>query len=377
MRPHINMRAEGPTVYVDAMPLSSEHLTGIGRYTARISMALTALGARVRFFAHDHELRPPPGLGWSPDQDLDRWGARLWRDRRLVPLADVPGEAVGLWTATRPPERRFPVELSVLHDLTPLILPSYHEPRIRAQFQFFYARSLLSSDGALAVSHSTKADAGWLTDFAQDRIIVAHPGPSQCILRHRHGRRVSRRRDVGLVLSASEPRDNVRLVIDWFRSSTSLPDGCELWWASRAGDSPSPGLREEIQRGGGGRRIRFLGAVSDRRLCKLYRSVGWSVCPSLYEGFGFPVLDALRHGLPVLAGGHSSLREFSHRGVYFFDPHDAATLDRAWVECRDAGPHVVSKEELDDLYDWDRVARTILETATDHSPATAQRLAHA
>ena len=72
MQPHISMRARVPTVYVDATRLGDEHLTGIGRYTARVCMALAARGARVRFFADDHQLLPPPGLDWSPDQDLNR-----------------------------------------------------------------------------------------------------------------------------------------------------------------------------------------------------------------------------------------------------------------------------------------------------------------
>jgi glycosyltransferase involved in cell wall biosynthesis len=112
-----------------------------------------------------------------------------------------------------------------------------------------------------------------------------------------------------------------------------------------------------------GRRIRLLGSVSDERLCKLYQTAGWSVYPSLYEGFGFPVLDALRHGVPVLSSCNSSLREFAHPGVRFFDPHDAASLDRAWAECRASGPDLVSKAELDEHYNWGRVAGAILDMA--------------
>src|SRR5271157_3610225 len=122
MRPNMTLRAQGPTVYVDANPLSEKHLTGIGRYTARICLALAARGARVRFFVHDRELLPPRGLDWSQDQDLGRWGSRVWHGGRLVPLAAIPDNAVGLWTWTRPCERTFPVELSILHDLTPLIV---------------------------------------------------------------------------------------------------------------------------------------------------------------------------------------------------------------------------------------------------------------
>ena len=71
--------------------------------------------------------------------------------------------------------------------------------------------------------------------------------------------------------------------------------------------------------------------VPDAALCRLYRRAGRTIYPSLYEGFGFPVLDSLRHGTPVLTSQNSSLREFTVPGVTFFDPCDAATLDAAWV----------------------------------------------
>ncbi len=363
MRPNMTDRAQGPTVYLDARPFTGKYLTGIGRYTARICFALAARGVRVRFFAHDRELLPPRGLDWSQDQDLGRWSSRVWRHGRLVSLTAIPNGSIGLWTCTRPCERTFPVELSILHDLTPLIVPITHEPQTIAQFQVFCARSLLSSDAALAISHSTKADAGWLSDFPQDRIVVAHPGPSQCLLRHLHERHVTRRSNVGLVVASHEPRKNADFVIDWFRSSESLPDGTELWWVGQIGRLMPPRLLRDLQRAHRGRRIRLLGVVSDKQLCELFQTAGWSVYPSLYEGFGFPVLDALRHGVPVLSSCYSSLREFAHHGVHFFDPHDAATLDQAWTECRAAGPNLASKPQLDEQYNWDRVARAILDLA--------------
>ena len=109
------------------------------------------------------------------------------------------------------------------------------------------------------------------------------------------------------------------------------------------------------------RAIRFLGVVSDAALCKLYRTAGWSIYPSLYEGFGFPVLDALRHGTPVLASGNSSIREFDSPGLFFFDPCDASTVDDAWRELQSRGPVEIPREPLDRHYSWENVARAILE----------------
>jgi glycosyltransferase involved in cell wall biosynthesis len=118
--------------------------------------------------------------------------------------------------------------------------------------------------------------------------------------------------------------------------------------------------------------VRFLGVVSDAALCRLYRTAGWSAYPSLYEGFGFPVLDALRHGTPVLSSYHSALRELEHPGVYFFDPFDPATVDDAWRALHQAGPAVAPKATLDALYSWDAVARTVLDLKKTEGRAAAR-----
>ena len=363
MRPNMTIPAHGRTVYVDWRPLSEGGHTGIGRYTAQICMALAARGVRVRFFADDRELLPPAGLDWSSDQELSTWCTRVCQDGRVVPLTSVLDDAIALFTSARPCERTFPVEVSVVHDLMPLIVPSTQEPQIQTQCQFFVAKSLLSSDAALAISHSTKADLGWLSDFAQDRVAVAHSGPGQCLFRHMHDRHVARRSKVGLMVTTLQPRENTQFVIDWFRRSELLPKGVELWWVNQAGWPEAPELRQDLERSGRGRRIRLMGAVSDQQLCEIYQTAGWSVYPPLYEGFGFPVLDSLRHGVPVLSSCNSSLREFAHTGVHFFDPLDAATLDQAWTECRVAGPNVVSRAQLDEHYNWNKVAGAILRMA--------------
>jgi glycosyltransferase involved in cell wall biosynthesis len=355
--------AQPRVVYIEAPPLSDRHLTGIGRYTARLALALGSR-ARVRFFAGDREVQAPEALDWSQDQDLRRWARRVWRGRR-VPLGGTQAGSLAVYGCMRPTGRRFPTEISVLHDFTPLVLPQSHTATTLEQFRYFFSEGLLHSDWAVSVSHATKADASWLCDFPQERIVVCHSGPSQCVGRHLDPRPVTRRANVGLVVATLEPRKNAGMLFDWFRDSTALPDGIELWWVGRIGWLTT---RRQLRayRAVKGRRIRFLGPVSDARLCRLYRTAGFSIYPSLYEGFGFPVLDALRHGTPVLTGYHSALREFEGlQGITYFDPCDPATLDEAWRQFAAGRPDVAPIEELDRRYSWDHVARTLLNLPRD------------
>jgi glycosyltransferase involved in cell wall biosynthesis len=357
------MARSGRTVFVDVNPLADRYLTGIGRYTARLALALAGQsGCGVRYVSQDQEVVAPRGLDWSQDQDLGRWGRRVCRGRR-VPLteAGVPDDSLAVFGCLREEARRFPFEISVLHDFTTLVVPHTHAEKTRGIFSGFFARTLLSSDAAVAVSHSTKADALWLCDFPPERVVVAPSGPSLCVARHLDPAPAARRPDVGLVVSTIEPRKNAFFLLEWFRQSEALPEGSELWWVGPVGWLTSRRKLRQYQTMKG-RRVRFLGVVPDKTLCRLYRMAGWSAYPSLYEGFGFPVLDALRHGTPVLSSYHSALRELDHPGVHFFDPYDPATVDDAWRSLRAAGPSAIAPPDaLDALYNWDSVARAVLE----------------
>jgi glycosyltransferase involved in cell wall biosynthesis len=349
------------TVFVDVSPLAERRITGIGRYTARLALGLARQkGCAVRFVAQDQEVIAPRGLDLSQDQDLARWSRRVWRGRRVaLSEANVPADTIAVYCCLREPKRRFPFEISVLHDFTPLVVPFTHTAKSRTQFARFFAHDLRWSDAAIADSHATRSDALWLCDFPHGRIAVAPLGPSLCIGRHLDESPIARRPDVGLVVSTLEPRKNALFLLDWFAHSDTLQERAELWWVGPVGWLTS---RRRLQgyRRLRGRRVRFLGVVSDATLCRLYRTVGWSAYPSLYEGFGLPVLDALRHGTPVLASYHSALVELDYLGVHFFDPYDTATVDDAWRALCSAGPVVAPRATLDELHSWDAVARTVL-----------------
>jgi glycosyltransferase involved in cell wall biosynthesis len=356
----------GPPVYFDANPLSDRHLTGIGRYEARLALAMAARRP-VRFFAQDKLVEPPADLDWSQDQDLGEWARKLMSGDK-VHFGTPPSGSIGIWPLLRPIERTFDREVSILHDLTPLILPQTHKESTRSHFQGLCAKAITSSDLALAVSHSTAADAAWLAEIDPGRIVVAHSGPSLCVGRHADADSVARNPEVGLIVSTLEPRKNPEFLFNWFHTSDALPDDAELWWVGPDGWLTSKEKLEQFERqDGSNRRVRFLGVVSDAELCKLYRTVGWSIYPSLYEGFGFPVLDSLRHGTPVLTSFNSSIREFDSKGLYFFDPCDASTVDDAWRKFEAEAPVEIAREPLERLYSWDNVARTLLESCAEVS----------
>jgi glycosyltransferase involved in cell wall biosynthesis len=161
-----------------------------------------------------------------------------------------------------------------------------------------------------------------------------------------------------LVVSTLEPRKNPEFILRWFLSTPVLPRGAVLSWVGPRGwlfNGPPSDLPNPY-----GRQIRWMGVVTDAELCKLYRRASFTFYASLYEGFGFPVLDSLLHGTPVLCSYNSSLCEFDGPGVYYFDPCDPLSADQACRELLDSGPLDFAREDLRESCSWDGVAETLL-----------------
>lgn len=362
-------------LYVEVSPMLGRNLAGIGRFAARLIEALarhtplrlvnTIQGDHARNMRLSKVLCcgqemaiTDPHLP-SADPDLARWARRLfyrrpWRhDARLAERCGV------LYTMLRPPQRHFRRELCFLHDFTPALMPNYHVAETREHFGMLFTQNAALCDKLVADSHSTKADAKWLCQVAPENVVVGYPGPTLCVRHHASPAPVTRRDNIALVVSTLEPRKNGRFLFDWFLNTSVLDERSELWWVGARGwlmNHRSGRRSREARR----RKIRFLGFVPDRELCQLYRQASFTIYPSLYEGFGFPVLDSLRHGTPVLCSFNSSLQEFAGHGVFYFDACDPASLDGACRELLASGPMVVARPDLDDRFSWEGLARKVL-----------------
>jgi glycosyltransferase involved in cell wall biosynthesis len=350
-------------IYVDASALEEKHLTGMGRFVAHLVRALTRVAPLGLLTAAAGQYIPVRGGETTAfDLDLESWARRLLRRRRW-PLGEECARANAVvYTALRPPVRCFHREVGILYDFTTLLLPWTHGEQSREHFGAFFATTAALCDRLVAISQSSKRDAQWLCAADNQNIIVGYPGPSLCVDRHAYPAPVARRDNVILVVSALEPRKNAPFLLDWFAQTATLDRDMELWWVGPKVWWASPELLANLQRrrcGPRGARIRFLGKVSDPRLCELYQQATFTIYPSLYEGFGLPVLDSLMHRTPVACGYHSSLQELAGPGVFFFDACDAQTLDEACRELLSSRPAAIDTESLRERFSWDKLAQTV------------------
>jgi glycosyltransferase involved in cell wall biosynthesis len=373
--PQIVLSSAAAPIYVEISPLLGKALTGIGRFAARLVEALAHL-VPLRLFNtiqgdHAKEMNLSRALpcGYEialddrhiapADEDLDGWVYRLFERPLRLHDSSLAARAPALYTMLRPNERHFRRELCLIHDFTPLIMPWAHVQGTRKHFGRLFGKSITLCDKLVANSQSTKSDAAWLCDVPADDVVVGYPGPTLCVHKHAHPGSFERQKNVILVVSTLEPRKNGKFLFDWFRETSVLQSGTELWWVGPNGwmFDISPRM---LSRDSRGRKIKLMGMVPDRQLCAMYRQAAFSVYPSLYEGFGFPVLDSLRHGTPVLTSFNSSLQEFAGQGVFYFDPCDPQTLDDACAELMQAWPCTIDRADLEGRFSWESLALKVV-----------------
>jgi alpha-1,3-rhamnosyl/mannosyltransferase len=135
-------------------------------------------------------------------------------------------------------------------------------------------------------------------------------------------------------------------------------------------------LRELAGRNGVAERVHFVDWVDDADLEGLYRAARCFVLPSLVEGFGLPLLEAMRHGLPVACSDRSSLPEVVGDAALLFDPTDQEAVTTAVLRLvRDEALRRDLSERGRDrarLFSW---SRTAAETVASYRRAISARAA--
>jgi glycosyltransferase involved in cell wall biosynthesis len=162
-------------------------------------------------------------------------------------------------------------------------------------------------------------------------------------------------------LGSSDPRDNTETALESFSlASARLPRGTRLVVAGGLGVREKP-LRTRARELGLESAVSFPGRVSNERLIELYRGAAAYLDPSLFEGFGYQVLEAMACGTPVIASRVTSLPELIGDAGILCEPTDAAAFADALVrvlgddafagELRERGFRQVSS------FTWERTAQ--------------------
>ena len=294
---------------------------------------------------------------------FEAWGAPgAHVDARI---ADVPGA----------------VRSATLYDLIPLLFAdAYLAPSVRAEY-IATLGVFQQMDLILAISESARSDAIAKLDILPERIVnigaavsgafgrieSIDPDRSRETLR-RHG---LRSRFV-LYTGAADPRKNVDFLL---RAYAALPAQLraevQLAIVSGLHEAERRALAQRATALGIESDIALIGYIPDEDLNLLYNTCDLFVLPSLYEGFGLPLLEAMTCGACVIASDASSLPEIVGRRDVLFDPTDHAGLTRMLRDLLDAPErrHELAAANLlrSRQFSWDNVARAALEAMEESS----------
>ncbi|MDP6155116.1 MAG: glycosyltransferase family 1 protein [Candidatus Thermoplasmatota archaeon] len=141
-----------------------------------------------------------------------------------------------------------------------------------------------------------------------------------------------------LCVGTVEPRKNLANIVKAFEYFT-VSDGngnVKLVWAGKRGWE-NESIFDRIRKRGLEDRIKFTGHVDDERLSELYRNALALVFPSISEGFGLPVIEAMASGCPVIHSGMGALSEVAGNEQLKVDPHDPASISEAMKAVSDSG----------------------------------------
>ncbi len=264
--------------------------------------------------------------------------------------------------------------VSMLYDVIPFLFREVlaQQPlSIRVGWPLNY-RKLRKSDALLAISGATRDDAVKVFGLDPARIRVAYPGIDHDLFSPlRAGDPVARERVLArygiaggffIYVGDTDWRKNLsRLLAGFARVSGEAT----LVIAGKRAQS-DPELAERIRRSGLEGRVKLVGFVPDEELPLLYGAALALAFPSLYEGFGFPVAEAMACGCPVITSNVSSLPEVAGDAGLLVDPESETEIAAAMERIIGDG-NVRERLRLAGIgqasrFSWERYAAVVLET---------------
>ena len=367
------------SVLLDATPLHTAHrFRGVGSYVQHLLDAYLAapddVDVEVLAVAGRDVAAPVAARVRRPALPRYRmpnlWPEILYRRALAATRADV-------FHATDPnaliPHPGVPT-VATLHDLIPL---AFHDQYLRSWRKSdlrlahaMYRRRLARADCVICVSEETRRDCLDLLEVDMDRVVVIpeagdpdrfFPEDPERVAAVRHLRVLDR--PYFLYAGSVEPHKNVERLIDAFAAVRRRLDGEPMLVAvGRWTNRDQQRFADLVDRAGVTGWVQRLGYVPSADLRALYSGAAAFVFPSLKEGFGLPVLEAMMCGAPVVAADILSLREICGGSAVFVDPRDTGSIVEGMVRAYgDEGELAAAGTRRAAAFSWAQTARATLD----------------
>ena len=367
-----------------------EPLTGVGWYLYELLRHLAdAEGLRLRLYgptlfpnpdAPGPVVEPPRGFAIEMVAGLappGRWGRRrsvLRALRMMEPLVFALQRNAVLFAPNFILPRAFRLArgatVATVHDLAFRRLPWTIREETRADLDGQFHRTLARAAAVITVSRTVREELLASEAIGAARVTAIRHGPGHLSIRKGGVLPGGTPERYMLHVGTIEPRKNIELLLDVWKSWVAEdPSAPALVLCGRRGWK-SDALLAAFDRAAAAGWLQHAGYVEDDALAALYRRALAVVCPSLYEGFGLPLIEALAAGTPVVASDIPVFREVAGEAAVFAPVNDPAAWKRVLIELAsdDAlrGRFSVRGRERAAAFAWSRAAartRDILEQA--------------
>ncbi len=341
----------------DANALSA----GKGRYALELIRALVVAAPEINwtFFVR----HPNPDLPQGPHitQKVLNAPGPLYHLALLRTLnQNRPDHFLALTSYVVPAFYRGPTTLFV-HDLVAFLFPEDHHRWAGFVERHTLGRALKNATEIACVSTHTESDLLQLFPIAREKPrVLAHPGLVSTLQAHSP----TTPENYLLMVGTLEPRKNHRLIFEIFPELATHFSDLTLKIVGASGWNPHEVMKnfpENLKN-----RIKFCGRIDDPTLAGLYQNAQALLFPSIYEGFGMPVLEALALGCPVISSNRASLPEVTGDAALLCDPEKP----QEWIS---AIEKLLSTPELRaeliekgktqaPKFSWQKSAKTILKS---------------
>lgn len=316
--------------------------TGLGNYSRFVINGLTAAFPEHAYFLYSpgkgqkalrDQLAPAPALRYTyPQGWVNSLFPSLWRSKRMV--KDLRREGIELYHGL---SNELPSDMAesgipsvvTIHDLIFLRYPQLYQPIDRKIYTYKFREACLGADKIVAISRQTRQDILSFFGIPEEKIEILYQGcdpvfglPIAETVKQAVRQKYNLPPAYILYVGSIEERKNLLLLVRALKDlKEDIPVVAVGRWTPYV-KTVEAYIRENRLDG----RVRLLHTVSYSELPALYGMAALFVYPSFFEGFGIPILEAQKAGVPVIAATGSCLEEAGGPGALYTDPQDAPEL---------------------------------------------------
>ncbi len=360
------------TLGIDVTPILYNR--GVSRYTTNIIRALTKLSDApdIRLFGSSFRANrqltsmskqlgtevgskhKPSIMAFPPSFLKTMWyQANRLHIESLMPKVDV----FHAWEELIPPSYKTPI-VATIHDLALFKFEEIAHPKTKEKHTLALKRLLSINAHVMAVSQQTKRDLLELFSFPEDHVHVVPEAvpfevlfPKEKLLSMEELKRFGITKPFFLWVGVNEPRKNLMRAIEAWRKFSKDFDFAIVGSAGVSEVKPEQGLK-------------LLSGVGMVELASLYNNAQLLLFPSLYEGFGLPILEAFYYGCPVVTSNISAMAETAADAGFLVSPTEVDSIQAGINDALKKGKLPAVQKKMKDCvesFSWEKSAKMTLE----------------